>query len=494
MIKELKSQIARMTFVLMLMLALGAWQYDFVISAINSNIFLNLTIFGTFAFGVFLVYRDVFRLENEVYALSALQEEYEDVSFAEEKEAADPLWRYYRCNELAQIYKRPSILAHAHLLISEQIARHRSLTISPSTMSTLVDGVDARLDDQKSLQQYVTGLLVFLGLIGTFVGLMATLSSVGDIIGALDLTSGDPTATIQRLMDNLKAPLKGMATGFSSSLFGLVTSLTLGMMARFAAKAANNLRMNFEGWLADVARIDENAAAAEGGSTTSAQGGGVEERQLQLLFKVARHTVSSNGRVRASLDQLTQNLTTIVEESRIQRQADEAVIANLSQLAEQQSIMVRTMDRTASALQTRDDMTAMLNHLEGRVADRQLQMHQTIEAVGRNLENLAEHVQELQVDTAPDVDEAMQEIGDLEQEIRDLTIDGLRERLSHEFNLDVTAQAGKAPGDHEVAEDVQPAAEPAGNGEETTITITGRERSKSDSIAATLERVLFRRA
>ncbi|HAT85008.1 MAG TPA: hypothetical protein DCS30_02970, partial [Rhizobiales bacterium] len=272
------------------MVSLGVWQLDFVISAVKSNVFLNLTIFGTFIFGAFLMYRDVMKLENEIHAFEALKEEFEDTRNVADKEANDPLWRYYRCNELATIYKKPTILGHAHQLISEQIARHKSLSISPSTMSTLVDGVDGRLADQKSLQQYVTGILVFLGLIGTFVGLMATLASVGDILGALDLTNGDAMAVVAKLMDNLQKPLKGMATGFSSSLFGLVTSLTLGVMGRFAAKASNDLRTNFEEWLAGVAQIDENAHAVDEELEEVSNGtNGVSARQLQLLYKVARH-------------------------------------------------------------------------------------------------------------------------------------------------------------------------------------------------------------
>ena len=390
MIKDLKSQLGRMTFVLFLMISLGVWQLDFVISAVESNVFLNLTIFGTFIFGAFLMYRDVLKLENEIYAFEALKEEFEDTRNVADKEANDPLWRYYRCNDLATIYKKPTILGHAHQLISEQIARHKSLSISPSTMSTLVDGVDGRLADQKSLQQYVTGILVFLGLIGTFVGLMATLASVGDILGALDLTSGDAMAVVAKLMDNLQKPLKGMATGFSSSLFGLVTSLTLGVMGRFAAKASNDLRTNFEEWLAGVAQIDENAHSADEELEAVSNGtNGVSARQLQLLYKVARHTMANNGRVRNQMETLTSAVQSMVDQQQKDQRNSDAMLTSLSSMAQQQASMVQVLDRSSRAMQSRYDLKDLMAHMEDRLADRQERMRNRIDAVNQNLNTLA---------------------------------------------------------------------------------------------------------
>lgn len=452
MIKDLKSQLGRMTFVLFLMVSLGVWQLDFVISAVKSNVFLNLTIFGTFFFGAFLMYRDVMKLENEIHAFEALKEEFEDTRNVADKEANDPLWRYYRCNELATIYKKPTILGHAHQLISEQIARHKSLSISPSTMSTLVDGVDGRLADQKSLQQYVTGILVFLGLIGTFVGLMATLASVGDILGALDLTSGDAMAVVAKLMDNLQKPLKGMATGFSSSLFGLVTSLTLGVMGRFAAKASNDLRTNFEEWLAGVAQIDENAHAADEELEAISNGtNGVSARQLQLLYKVARHTMTNNGRVRNQMETLTSAVQSMVEQQQKDQRNSDAMLTSLSSMAQQQASMVQVLDRSSRAMQSRYDLKDLMAHMEDRLADRQECMRNRIDAVNQNLNTLALSIETQSSLNDQDGSEANELINELDKGALDLHQQMLLEHKEALSGDEVSSQSDSDMNDQDMA-------------------------------------------
>ena len=226
--QDIQKQLYRMTFVVLVMMALGVWQREFVVTAINSNIFLNSTIIGTFIFGLGLVFKYQFDLRNEIISFESLQEKYNDILRKDEDET-DPFWRFQRCQKPATIFSAPLIMWQAYFLISDEMSRTGNLKISAGTMQTLIDGIDTKLDVQKSLATHITGLLVFLGLIGTFVGLMVTLASVGKIIGDLDLSGGKGTESIQLLMNNLKTPLQGMATGFSSSLFGLVTSLALGL-------------------------------------------------------------------------------------------------------------------------------------------------------------------------------------------------------------------------------------------------------------------------
>ncbi|MCT4657004.1 MAG: hypothetical protein N4A65_14440 [Cohaesibacter sp.] len=453
---------------------------DFVLTAISSNVFLNLTIFGTFAFGVFLMYRDVFHLENEIHAFESLKEEFEDTRNTEEKEAADPMWRYYRCNNLATIYKKPTILGHAHQLISEQIARHKSLSISPSTMSTLVDGIDGRLADQKSLQQYVTGILVFLGLIGTFVGLMATLASVGDILGALDLGSGDAMATVQALMDNLQKPLKGMATGFSSSLFGLVTSLTLGVMGRFASKASNDLRTNFEEWLAGVAQIDENAVAEDELETAGQAGGtnGVSARQLQLLYKVARHTMANNGRVRNQMEKLTDSVHSMVEQQREGQRTQETLLTSLSQMAQHQASMVRVLDRSSQALQSREEMVDLIAHLEDRMADRQDRLRDRLDLVGHNLSSLSLQMDRHHQALDQEAKQADALIKELDQGALDLHEQILAE---HKAKAEAEAEAAKNETTEGETETLEPTPKDSDAQSGVKITLNRRETAPKDS-------------
>lgn len=239
-----------MAFVLFVFVALAAWQLEFVVRSIEANVHLNMTIICTFLFGAALAFRSVVSLRNEMVALKALQVQYKDAGMHPEGCFDRP----------ATVYKSPDLLGHAYRLISDELTKPKKLMLPPSTVKMLVEGVDMRIDDRKSALTYIVGLLVFLGLIGTFVGLMQTVGSVGDIIGSLSFGGDGPSIdeAFQGLIADLKGPLVGMATGFSSSLFGLLCSLTLGLMERFGTAAHRILPLEFESWLTNVTQLDES--------------------------------------------------------------------------------------------------------------------------------------------------------------------------------------------------------------------------------------------
>ncbi len=122
----------------------------------------------------------------------------------------------------------------------DELLRTRNLKVSAGTVQTIVQAIESRHNEERAQIGYLAGLLVFLGLIGTFIGLMEMVGSVGGIISSLD-TSGATAAdeTIQRLFHDLRQPLDGMAVGFSSSLFGLFGSLVIGLLSRFGGRAVS---------------------------------------------------------------------------------------------------------------------------------------------------------------------------------------------------------------------------------------------------------------
>lgn len=392
---EIRAQLYKMTFVLALLAGLGIWQLEFVVNAINANIMLNMTIFGTFAFGVYAAYRNVFGLRNEVVAYEALKEDYQDIVHGKAQDEADPFWRYYRCEEDAVIFAPPKILAQPYQIISEEIARTRNLSVSTGVMQNLLDSIDERLDEQRSLIQYVTGLLVFLGLIGTFVGLMVTLGSVGAIIGGLDLSGGAGAAAIQGLMDDLKIPLQGMATGFSSSLFGLITSLTLGLMGRFANQASGGLKSAFATWLAGVAKVDGEAANSTAAGTSgafSAQG----ERMLSIMYRVAKLSLVSNARVVSSMESMSQTSSAVLE-SQIAAHDEVRNVANaVLKMTDSQMLTSESIREMAGLLESRQELEEMVEQL--RVDAQRQQSNQ--ESLTQTLDVLATKHAELQARAA----------------------------------------------------------------------------------------------
>lgn len=384
---EIKKQLFRMHFVLGVLTLLGLWQVTFVLTAISANIFLNMTIFGTFAFGVFVAYRNVFALGNEFVAYNSLREDYEDAVNSEAQDAADPNWRFYRCKDDAIIFVKPQVIEQAYQIISEEIARTSNLSMTIGGMQNVLDSIDLRLDERKSLVQYITGILVFLGLIGTFVGLMATLGSVGNIIGNLDLSGSAGADAIAGLMKDLQIPLQGMATGFSSSLFGLITSLALGLMARFATQAAGVLRSEIETWLAQLTKVDGTSEATSSGGSLAFQ-----ERQLSLIYRAARLSMVSNSRVVTTVEKMAETTDKMVAAHIDTQRSNQTIATSVNALAENQSTASKALMKMTGVLETRADLEDLISELK---KDSEVQA-QAFGQITSEIGVLASHQEELQ--------------------------------------------------------------------------------------------------
>jgi hypothetical protein len=147
----------------------------------------------------------------------------------------------------------PRLLAPmARMLGSRQGSR---VSLSPTSLQTLLDGIASRLDETRETSRYLIGVLVFLGLLGTFYGLLETVRSVGGVIGALNVGASDLSRAFADLKAGLESPLHGMATAFSSSLFGLAGSLVLGFLDLQAGQAQNRFYNDLEEWLSTYTRL-----------------------------------------------------------------------------------------------------------------------------------------------------------------------------------------------------------------------------------------------
>jgi hypothetical protein len=143
------------------------------------------------------------------------------------------------------------------------------MAISSTMMRGLLDSIATRLDEARDISRYMTGLLVFLGLLGTFWGLIVTVGSVGGVINTLKV-GGDAQSTFDSLRDGLAAPLTGMGISFSSSLFGLAGSLVLGFLDLQSSQAQNRFYTDLEDWLSTTVR--DLADGAPAAAATAAPG------------------------------------------------------------------------------------------------------------------------------------------------------------------------------------------------------------------------------
>ena len=165
------------------------------------------------------------------------------------------------------ISHRPVLLAPMATMLRD---RTGSLSLSATSMRSIMDSIGGRLDEARDTGRYLVGLLVFLGLLGTFWGLLDTITSVGRTIAALD-TKGDSSVMFDELKTGLAAPLRGMGTAFSSSLLGLGGSLVLGFLELQAGHAHGRFYNQLEEWLSGITELAPAGGGTAGGDFASQQ-------------------------------------------------------------------------------------------------------------------------------------------------------------------------------------------------------------------------------
>jgi hypothetical protein len=156
---------------------------------------------------------------------------------------------------------RPRLLAPMQRLLTS--IHGAGFRLPAMTMRAMLDSIRLRLDESREVSRYMTGLLIFLGLLGTFWGLLDTVDSVGLVISGLS-AGDDLAATFAQLKADLQGPLAGMGTAFSSSLFGLGGALILGFFDLQAGHAQNRFYNHLEEWLSDLVHLPTGETALDG--------------------------------------------------------------------------------------------------------------------------------------------------------------------------------------------------------------------------------------
>ncbi len=162
--------------------------------------------------------------------------------------------------------------------------------LSAFSLRTVLDGIRGRLDESRELSRYMIGLLVFLGLLGTFWGLLITIGAVGQVIGGLEVGARDFAVVFKTLKAGLQEPLSGMGTAFSSSLFGLGGSLVLGFLDLQAGHAQNRFFNEMEEWLSGVTQLIDIEDQSEHESSKDVSHPQNLEDQLKHLIQEVSET------------------------------------------------------------------------------------------------------------------------------------------------------------------------------------------------------------
>ena len=239
--------------------------YKQIWTAFLANAVLNGVIIFVLAIGIALAFRQVIRLFPEIDWVNGFR-------------LADP--------GLA-VERPPVLLAPMAVLLRDRVGR---MAISAQVMRGILDSIAARLDEARDTSRYMTALLVFLGLLGTFWGLIETMGSIGNVINSLK-PGGDAAAIFESLKEGLAAPLGGIGIAFSASLFGLAGSLVLGFLDLQTSQAQNRFYTELEDWLSTTVRD----LGVGGDSAMAVPAAGASSGDLRSAIERLREAIAEGG-------------------------------------------------------------------------------------------------------------------------------------------------------------------------------------------------------
>jgi hypothetical protein len=261
-------------------------------AAFVTNPGLNGLILGVLLIGILLAFNQVIRLRPEVRWVNSFRA----------AGSADKAGR------------EPVLLAPMRALVG----RRQEMALSTTSMRSILDSIATRLDESRDTSRYLIGLLVFLGLLGTFWGLLGTIGSINSVIQSLDPGAGDTTDILSALKSGLSAPLSGMGTAFSSSLFGLSGSLVLGFLDLQAGRAQNRFYTELENWLSSVTDMDSELISAD-----LAKAGGSSTEELRVLSERLQAMSTESGMTQRSttaMANLAEGIQGLVKNMRSEQQ------------------------------------------------------------------------------------------------------------------------------------------------------------------------------
>jgi hypothetical protein len=293
-------------FLVLAALAIAA-AYEIIFRIFLYNPVLNGLILGVLLVGIVYIFRRVYGLKPEMRWIEA-----------------------FRTNKPGfSLQAAPRLLAPIASTLGEQERRGR-LILPAMSVRYLLDSISARLDESRDISRYLIGLLIFLGLLGTFWGLLQTIGAVGEVINGLSIGEGDLVSVFDDLKAGLAAPMSGMGTAFSSSLFGLAGSLILGFLDLQAGQAQNNFYNDMEEWLSGLTRLSGGGESMQFGGEVNVPAyvqAMLEQtaENLESLQRTVARSEENQATVHSGLVSLTERLSALGD----QIATEQALLARL---------------------------------------------------------------------------------------------------------------------------------------------------------------------
>jgi hypothetical protein len=340
--------ILRMLLFVVLVAALAGALGRPLYTAFMGNPVVNGVILGILLAGIIYIFRQVLLLRPEIDWIESFRK----------KVASGESVRGSR--------RPPRLLAPMARMLGTR--RDGRVSLSATSLQTLLDGISARLGETRETSRYLIGVLIFLGLLGTFYGLLETVRSVGGVIGALTVGANDVARAFAALQHGLQSPLSGMATAFSSSLFGLAGSLVLGFLDLQAGQAQNRFYNDLEEWLSTYTRLSGGGLGDTGEAGVPAFIQALLEQtadSLENLQRILARSEESRIDANVTLASLNDRLAVLGE----QMKAGQLLLVRL---AENQLELKPSLTRLAtlgeSSLGQEDLLRGHLRSIEGYIA------------------------------------------------------------------------------------------------------------------------------
>ena len=294
----------RMAIFLVAVLVVAAMLSPVLLGAYANNPILNSFILLVLLIGIAWNLRQVLRLSPEVAWVETFQN-------ARPRIASLP---------------SPKLLAPMASMLASREAHSRTdqarFTLSATAMRSVLDGIASRLDESRELSRYMTGLMIFLGLLGTFWGLLKTIGAVSDVIASMSVGSGDLNALFEQLKSGLARPLAGMGTAFSASMFGLSGALVLGFLDLTAGQAQNRFFNELEEWLAGLTRLSSGVLAEGEGSVPVYVQALLEQtaENMENLQRILQRGEDGRAHANQAVMALTEHVATLSDSMRTSQQ------------------------------------------------------------------------------------------------------------------------------------------------------------------------------
>ena len=317
-----RQYLVRMAIFLMVVAAVVVGLYQGLEHAFTNNIGLNSVTLSVLLLGIVLNFRQVVMLGREAQWVDE-----------------------FRKGAPTASATAPRLLGPLATMLGE---RRDRFNLSPLALRSVLDGLAARLDESRELARYFIGLMIFLGLLGTFWGLSQTVGSLGEVIRNLSISSDDVNSAFQGLKQGLDAPLSGMGTAFSTSLIGLSGSLVLGFLDLQAVQAQNVFYNDLEDWLSAQTKISAGTGVGDSGDqSVPAYIQALLEQtadNLENLQRIVSRGEDSRTQANQQMNALVERLGGLTDQMRTEAQL-------MMKLAESQTEMRPVIARLAEAMQ-----------------------------------------------------------------------------------------------------------------------------------------------